>query len=507
MDRRGKISFAPVWSGYAAGAKDILPLHKERTGRLMANLIASNDVRVIVGLGQTGLSCARFFAARGLSFVLADTRETPPNLAQVQQQFPGVRIVCGDIAAICDIASELVVSPGVALEQPAIAAAIQRGVKISSDIELFLNAISKPVVAITGANGKSTVTTLVAEFAKACGVNAPAVGNVGVAVLDLLDEKGNEVAGYDAYVMELSSFQLERLPAVNAAVATILNITPDHMDRYASLAEYHRAKQRVYFGARQVVVNRADRLTEPRLAEGVKRTSFGLDAPDLNCFGIRVENGKRVENDKRVENGQRFIAHGLSLLMPADDVRIKGEHNLANALAALALGNAMGWPMPPMLGVLREFAGLAHRAQHVATLRGVDFINDSKGTNVGASIAAIAGLCQQGRKVVLIAGGEDKNSDFKPLIDVLAKHGRALVLIGSATDKIAAVAANRISTQRAASMDDAVRKSAQLAQTGDVVLLSPACASFDMFNNYLHRGDVFSDCVRDYVGNNVQEAS
>jgi len=494
MDRRGKISFAPVWSGYAAGAKDILPLQKERTGRLMANLIASNDVRVIVGLGQTGISCARFFAARGLSFVLADTREAPPNLEKVRQQFPGVRIVCGDIAAICDIASELVVSPGVALEQPAIAAAISRGVKTSSDIELFLNAISKPVVAITGANGKSTVTTLVAEFAKACGVNAPAVGNVGVAVLDLLDEKGNECAAYDAYVMELSSFQLERLPAVNAAVATILNITPDHMDRYVTLADYHRAKQRVYFGARQVVVNRADKLTEPRLVDGVKRTSFGLDAPDLNCFGIRVENGKR------------FIAHGLSLLMPADDVRIKGEHNLANALAALALGHAMGWPMAPMLGVLREFAGLAHRAQHVATLRGVDFINDSKGTNVGASIAAIEGLCQQGRKVVLIAGGEDKNSEFKPLIDVLAKHGRALVLIGSATDKIATVAANRVSTQRAVSMDDAVRKSAQLAQAGDVVLLSPACASFDMFNNYQHRGDVFSECVRDYVRNNVQEA-
>lgn len=453
----------------------------------MTNLIASNEVRVVVGLGQTGLSCARYFAARGLSFVLADTRAAPPNLEQVRAQFPGVRIVCGDIAAICDIASELVVSPGVALEHPAIAAAMQRGVKISSDIELFLGAISKPVVAITGANGKSTVTTLVAEFAKACGVNAPAVGNVGVAVLDLLDARGNERADYAAYVMELSSFQLERLPAVNAAVATILNITPDHMDRYRTLADYHRAKQRIYFGARQIVVNRADKLTEPPLAQGVKRTSFGLDAPDLNCFGIRIEDGRR------------YLARGLELLMPADEVRIKGEHNLANALAALALAGAMGWPLAPMLGVLREFAGLAHRAQHVATCHGVDFINDSKGTNVGASIAAIEGLCRHGRKVVLIAGGEDKNSDFMPLIDVLAHHGRALVLIGSAADKIAAVAANRIAVRRAATMADAVRQSAQLAQAGDVVLLSPACASFDMFDNYQHRGDVFSACVRDFV--------
>jgi UDP-N-acetylmuramoylalanine--D-glutamate ligase len=454
----------------------------------MANLIATNEVRVIIGLGQTGVSCARFFAARGLPFVLADTRNEPPMLAQVQAEFPGVRVVCGDIAAICEIASELVVSPGVALEHPAIAAAIARGVKISSDIELFLASISKPVVAITGANGKSTVTTLVAEFARACGINAPAVGNVGVAVLELLDEKGNERPGFDAYVIELSSFQLERLPAVNAAVATILNITPDHMDRYRTLADYHRAKQRIYFGAQKVVVNRADKLTEPPLAQGVRRTSFGLDVPDLNCFGIRIE------------NGQRLIARGLQVLMPVADVRIQGEHNTANALAALALGDAMGWSLPPMLDVLREFSGLAHRAQHVASCNGVDFINDSKGTNVGASIAAIEGLCGDGRKVVLIAGGEDKNSDFKPLIDVLTRHGRALVLIGNAADKIAAVAGTRINVVRAGPMDDAVRKSAQLAQPGDVVLLSPACASFDMFKNYQHRGDVFSDCVRAFAG-------
>jgi UDP-N-acetylmuramoylalanine--D-glutamate ligase len=450
----------------------------------MANLIATNEVRVIIGLGQTGVSCARFFAAKGLPFVLADTRSAPPMLAQVQAEFPQTRIVCGDIAPVCEIASELVVSPGVALEHPAIAAAIARGAQISSDIELFLSAISKPVIAITGANGKSTVTTLVAEFAKACGINAPAVGNVGVAVLELLDEKGNERAGFDAYVIELSSFQLERLPAVNAAVATILNITPDHMDRYKTLADYHRAKQRIYFGAQKVVVNRADKLTEPPLAEGVRRTSFGLDVPDLNCFGIRVE------------NGQRFIARGLQILMPVSEIRIQGEHNVANVLAALALGDAMGWPLPPMLGVLREFAGLAHRAQYVGSRNGVDFINDSKGTNVGASIAAIEGLCRDGRKVVLIAGGEDKNSDFKPLIDVLVKHGRALVLIGSAAEKIAAVAGTRVSVMRAGPMDDAVLKSAQLAQAGDVVLLSPACASFDMFKNYQHRGDVFSECVR-----------
>jgi UDP-N-acetylmuramoylalanine--D-glutamate ligase len=303
-------------------------------------------------------------------------------------------------------------------------------------------------------------------------------------VLALLDEHGNEWPEIDAYVMELSSFQLERLPALNAAVATILNITPDHMDRYATLADYHRAKQRIYNGARRVVVNRADRLTEPLLAQGVMRASFGPDIPDLNCFGIRSENGRR------------FLARGLQLLMPADEVRIQGEHNIANALAALALGDAMGWPLAPMLDVLRRFSGLAHRAQHVASRDGVDFINDSKGTNVGAAIAAIEGLCGNGRKVVLIAGGEDKNSDFRPLIDVLAKHGRALVLIGSAADKIAASNASRVALARAASMDDAVRKAARLAQRGDVVLLSPACASFDMFDNYQHRGDVFADCVR-----------
>ncbi|MDB6061837.1 MAG: murD [Verrucomicrobiaceae bacterium] len=451
-------------------------------------LITSDKQRVVVGLGQTGLSCARFFAARGIPFVLVDSRTNPPGLAQFKNEFADVPLQLGAFdAQLFSSADELIVSPGVALEEPAIAGAIKNGVSVIGDIDLFVRELaqqqkSTPIVAITGSNGKSTVTTLVGEMAKAAQRNVGVGGNLGTPALDLLD------AQRDLYVLELSSFQLERGQPLNAEVATVLNVSPDHMDRYASVQSYHQAKHRVFRGCKQIVINRADMLTRPLVAPSVIEWSFGVDAPDFKGFGVR-------EN-----NGERYFAFEHTLLMPVRELRIVGEHNIANALAALALGHAVGLPMAAMLQTLREFSGLAHRCQLIAEKNDVGFYDDSKGTNVGATVAAIEGLASAApknkeRKIVLIAGGVGKGAEFSGLASVLEKHGRAAVLIGESAPAIEAVMKSLLPLAQAATMQDAVTKAAQLAQAGDCVLLSPACASFDMFDNYAHRGDVFIAAV------------
>ncbi len=359
------------------------------------------------------------------------------------------------------------------------------GVAVIGDIDLFVREARAPIVAITGSNGKSTVTTLVGEMAKVAQRNVGVGGNLGVPALDLLD------AQRDLYVLELSSFQLERAQPIGAAVATVLNVSPDHMDRYASVQEYHQAKHRVFRGCQQIVINRADMLTRPLVPATVIEWSFGLDAPDLNGFGIREH------------VGERHLAFGQELLLPVRELRMAGDHNIANALAALALGHAVGLPLAAMLQTLREFTGLAHRCQLVAELfaeKGeISFYDDSKGTNVGATIAAIEGLANADRKIVLIAGGVGKGAEFDALAPVLEQHGRAAVLIGEAADALEAVLRNRVPLARAASMSEAVAHAAQFAQSGDCVLLSPACASFDMFDNYAHRGDMFIAAVKTYL--------
>ena len=449
-------------------------------------LISSDKLRIVVGLGQTGLSCARFFGKRGVPFVLVDSRSNPPGLAQFQQEFTDVPLHLGEFdEALLSSADELIVSPGVALEEPAIAAAIRNGVTVIGDIDLFVREAKAPIVAITGSNGKSTVTTLVGDMANAAQRNVGVGGNLGVPALDLFD------AQRELYVLELSSFQLERAQPIGAAVATVLNVSPDHMDRYTSVEAYHQAKHRVFRGCKQIVINRADMLTRPLVPPAVIEWSFGLDAPDLNGFGLREH------------NGERHLAFGQQLLLPVRELRMAGEHNIANALAALALGHAVGLPMAAMLQTLCEFTGLAHRCQLVAervTENGaIGFYDDSKGTNVGATIAAIEGLANADRKVVLIAGGVGKGAEFDALAPVLAQHGRAAVLIGEAAAAMETVLHNRVPLARAASMQEAVARAAQFAQPGDCVLLSPACASFDMFDNYAHRGDVFSVAVKTYL--------
>ncbi|MBS5841463.1 MAG: UDP-N-acetylmuramoyl-L-alanine--D-glutamate ligase [Pseudomonas sp.] len=443
------------------------------------SLIASDHFRIVVGLGKSGMSLVRFLARQGVSFAVADTRENPPELATLRRDYPQVEVRCGelDVEFLCR-ADELYVSPGLALATPALQAAAARGVKLSGDIDLFARNAKAPIVAISGSNAKSTVTTLVGEMAVAAGKRVAVGGNLGMPALDLLSDD------VELYVMELSSFQLETTHQLGAEVATVLNVSEDHMDRYSGLPAYHLAKHRIFRGGRQVVVNRQDALTRPLMSDGLPCWTFGLGAPDFKAFGLREE------------NGEKYLAFEFQNLMPVRELKVRGAHNQANALAALALGHAVGLPFDAMLSSLRTFTGLEHRCQWVRELDGVSYYNDSKATNVGAALAAIDGLgMDMDGKLVLIAGGDGKGADFSGLRDSVTRHCRAVVLIGRDADLIADALGDAVPQVRAASLDEAIAQCRALAQPGDAVLLSPACASFDMFKNYEERGQLFARAV------------
>ncbi len=443
------------------------------------SLIASDQFRIVVGLGKSGMSLVRFLAQQGVRFAVADTRANPPELATLQRDYPDVEVRCGelDVDFLCR-ASELYVSPGLALATPALREAAERGVKMSGDIDLFTRHTKAPIVAITGSNAKSTVTTLVGEMAEAAGRKVAVGGNIGTPALDLLADD------VELYVLELSSFQLETTERLNAEVATCLNVSEDHMDRYAGMQHYHLAKHRIFRGARQVVVNRDDALSRPLIADQVPCWSFGLGKPDFKRFGLVEENGKK------------HLAFQFETLMPTAELKIRGAHNQSNALAALALGHAVGLPFEAMLDTLRRFAGLPHRCQWVRELRGVGYYDDSKATNVGAALAAIEGLgADIAGKLVLIAGGDGKGADFSALKTPVARFCRAVVLLGRDAELLAAALGDAAPLVRVATLDEAVRCSAELAQPGDAVLLSPACASLDMFKNFEERGRLFAQAA------------
>lgn len=443
------------------------------------SLIASDHFRIVVGLGKSGMSLVRFLARQGVPFAVADTRENPPELATLRLQFPQVEVRCGelDVEFLCR-AQELYVSPGLALATPALQEAAKRGVKLSGDIELFARHAKAPIVAITGSNAKSTVTTLVGDMARAAGKRVAVGGNLGTPALDLLADD------IELYVMELSSFQLETTERLNAEVATVLNVSEDHMDRYADMQAYHLAKHRIFRGARQVVVNRGDALSRPLVADQLPCWSFGLNKPDFKAFGL-------IEED-----GEKYLAYQFEKLMPVRELKVRGAHNQANALAALALGHAVGLPFEPMLAALREFTGLAHRCQWVRELRGVAYYDDSKATNVGAALAAIEGLgADIDGKLVLIAGGDGKGADFSGLTAPVARYCRAVVLLGRDAELIAAALGDAVPLARVKTLDEAVQRCAELAQEGDAVLLSPACASLDMFKNFEERGRLFAQAA------------
>ena len=438
--------------------------------------------RAVIGMGKTGLSCARFLHNRGEKFSWFDTRKVPPSLSDIRKLFPDAGFYCGSLdSALLSNASEIIVSPGVSVMEPALQIAAQAGVSLIGDIELFVRATKKPIIAITGSNAKSTVTTLVGEMAVACGLHAGVGGNLGTPVLDMLVDD----AKIDCYILELSSFQLETTFSLRATVAIILNVSDDHMDRYSSLQDYTQAKQKIYSNAQHVVFNRADYLTNPSSDASVQSLSFGLN-DCAHGVGVAEHNGDSW-----------LMLDGNISLMRVADIHIAGNHNIANVAAAFAVANAAGWDLVACANAVRQFKGLPHRCQWVAEKNGVRFYNDSKGTNIGATVAAIEGLASN-KNIVLIAGGDGKDADFSQLAPAVKLHVKQLVLIGRDAEKIAAACAD-VAQIQAISMIDAVQKSQKIALTGDVVLLSPACASFDMFDDYDDRGRQFCTAVEALV--------
>ncbi|MEH6580413.1 MAG: UDP-N-acetylmuramoyl-L-alanine--D-glutamate ligase [Halioglobus sp.] len=441
------------------------------------NLIASSDMRVVVGLGATGLSCARYFSRKGQAFTVVDTRSEPPGLAEFRRECPDVPVFFGDVPdAVIESASELVVSPGVALSEPLVSKAQSAGAEVIGDIDLFMREATAPVVGITGSNAKSTVTELVGQMARDAGVKVAVGGNLGLPALDLLS------SSCELYVLELSSFQLERAGKLNLSVATVLNITADHLDRHGNMPLYHRAKHRIFQGCKKAVVNRGDSLTTPLVAEDVDVVGWRMGEPELGGFGLRYENDRE------------YLSWQFDLLLPSDELGLTGRHNIANALAALAIGHSAGLPQDSMLITLREFAGLPHRCQQVAEIDAVVYVNDSKGTNVGATEAALSGLGGD-RNIVLIAGGQGKGADFDQLLPSIERVCKQVVLIGEARQQMQHCFQGVIDVVLADSMEQAVTAAAATAAPGDCVLLSPACASFDMFSGYVERGNAFVAAV------------
>jgi UDP-N-acetylmuramoylalanine--D-glutamate ligase len=442
--------------------------------------ITLKDKRVLVlGLGETGLSALRWLSAQGAFVSVADTRINPPNVDVIKAEMPKVVVYLGGFDVDMLKAAELlVVSPGIALSEPAIQAAVGAGILAIGDVELFAQyrPASAKVIAITGANGKTTVTTLVGEMCKAAGLKTIVAGNIGLPVLDAL-----MLPVPDVYVLELSSFQLETTNSLVVDAATVLNITEDHMDRYADLAGYAAAKAHIFYHATCQVLNRDDAWSMIMERPGLTLSTFGLDA-DPHAFGIQ-----QVDDEI-------WLCEGEQHLINAADLHIKGAHNATNALASLALCRAIGLEYAPLLGALYNFKGLPHRVQWVAEIDHVDYYDDSKGTNVGATCAALSGLPQ---KVVLIAGGDGKGQDFSPLLPAVNNNARAVVLIGRDASLIEkSLAQTNVPMYHAHDMQEAVTIAKRAAQENDAVLLSPACASFDMYKNYIDRAEAFVAAVK-----------
>lgn len=437
---------------------------------------------VIVGLGKTGLSCARFLAAHGIDFMIVDSREIPPGLDELKTIVPATKIVTGEFKPdLFATANTLIVSPGISVQHALIASARARGADIIGDIELFARVAQAPIIAITGSNGKSTVTTLFAEMLRQANKQVQVGGNLGVPALELLDDAA------ELYVLELSSFQLETTDSLDVVVSVILNISEDHMDRYDDLQAYIDAKAKILNGHGSVVANLDDQIVVKlvdRLNLHRKRINFSLNQPTDNNYGLHLH------------AGETYLCKGQDALLPVSKVAIKGTHNIANALAALALGEALDLPMPAMLTALQTYTGLPHRMQWVGECHGVNWFNDSKATNVGAAVAAIEGV--PGDSVILLAGGQGKDQDFSPFGAALAKRVKAVVLMGEDAALLAEVIPASVTISYADDMTAAIELAASHAVQGDAVLLSPACASFDMFNNYEHRGEVYMAAVREW---------
>ncbi|MCU4494398.1 UDP-N-acetylmuramoyl-L-alanine--D-glutamate ligase [Acinetobacter guillouiae] len=443
-------------------------------------LIQRGGLKVVAGLGISGVSAVNFLHENGYRVAVTDSREVPPGHEQIPA---AVQTSFGQLDQDLLLqAEEIVISPGLDPQLSAIQAAIAKGIPVISEIQILRRATDKPIVAITGSNAKSTVTTLIGLMAQDAGVKVAVGGNLGRPALDLTHDDP------DVYILELSSFQLEATSSLNAEVAVVLNMSEDHLDRHGDMAGYHAAKHRIFQGVKKVVYNRDDSLTRPLVPDVTPMQSFGLNAPDLKQYGILRE-----------DNGTIWLARGRERLLKSSEMYIQGTHNVANALACLALGEAIGLPMDKMLETLKTFKGLEHRCEFVKEVNGVRYYNDSKGTNIGATLAALDGLGAaieaQGGQVAIILGGQGKGQDFTALRESLQKYAKVAVLMGEDRSIIENAIAGTTTLLHAASLQQAVELCQQHTHAQDVVLLSPACASFDMFTGYPERGHRFVEYV------------
>jgi UDP-N-acetylmuramoylalanine--D-glutamate ligase len=438
-----------------------------------AVLKAAAKHSLIVGLGATGAAVARYLTARGERVRVIDSRADPPGLRELRSALPDIDVSLETLdERWLEDASRVLLSPGLPYDLPLAVEARRRGLAVIGDIELFALAVRAPVIAVTGSNGKSTVTTLVSKLLQSQGLRAPAGGNLGPPALDLLD-----AAEADAYVLEISSFQMETTDSLAPLAAAVLNVSADHLDRHRTLELYAELKEKLLQAAEWGVVNVDDPLVAAMGARHARVIAFSVQEELASGFSIVAR------------NGERWLARDRRPLLRCAELGIRGTHNEANALAALALTVELTTDLDKALAVLRSFTGLPHRCQRVAERQGVTFVDDSKGTNVGATLAALKGLAGP---LVLIAGGLSKGQDFSALADGARGKLRAAVLIGAAADELERVLGPTAKTVRATSMQDAVVRAAALARRGDTVLLSPACASQDMFRDYRERGELFA---------------
>lgn len=439
------------------------------------------NYKLVAGLGKTGMSCIQHYRQLDCPVVVTDSRENPPMMDLLQSQWPEVPVYTGGLNEdLLSDADEIILSPGIPLSTSFVQEAKRKNISVVGDVEVFCRIANAPIIAITGSNAKSTVSTLVAQMITEAGKKAALGGNIGVPALSLLEE-----AEPDFYVLELSSFQLETMTSLKARVASVLNISPDHMDRYANEGEYITAKQLIYKNCQTAVVNRDDDLTKP-----VEQLSFDSiygftrHRPGSREFGL-------IREDKVV-----YLAYEEQKLMPAAELKIRGSHNHENALAALAIGYAADLDMEAMLTALKNFSGLPHRCQWINTIDNVDWINDSKGTNVGATEAAISGFGEASRKnIILMLGGVGKKADFSPLIQPIKKHVRAIIFFGQDAKLISDDLGDISIKHYCKSLSESVLLAKKIAEAGDTVLFSPACASFDMFENFEDRGKQFISLV------------
>ena len=437
------------------------------------------SVRVlVVGLGLTGLSVVKFLQQNNVSVAVVDSRENPPGLVEVEESYQDVAVFTSSFEhAVFEAATHIIVSPGVSLDEAEIQAAAERGIPVFGDIDVFAVCVDGPVACITGSNGKSTVTTLLGKMAISAGLDARVGGNIGIPALDLLTDQPA-----DLYILELSSFQLERTSQLTANVAAILNVSADHMDRYSSLANYSEAKERVLYGPGIAVLNRHDKAVQNMiLPTGRKAVSFGLDEATGNDYGLITQDGKN------------YLTAAGEPVIASETLKLKGAHNIQNALAAMAMADSLGIARVAQQQAMASFTGLAHRTQWVADIDGVTWINDSKATNPGACLAALEGLLAP---IILIAGGDGKDASFSLLTNAIEANVSLVILLGRDAQRFQQEAIVDTPCFMVDTIEQAVLKAKEQATVGDMVLLSPACASLDQFDSYQQRGDRFNTAVK-----------